>query len=32
MIRASGSRLGQLHGLSVPIIVRLVEASRWSQS
>ena len=26
VIRASDSRLGQLHGLSVPVIVRLVEA------
>ena len=32
VIRASGFRLGQLHGLSVPFIVRLVEASRWPQS
>ena len=32
MIRASGSRLGQLHGLPVPVIVRLVEAGRRSQS
>ena len=32
MIRASSSRLGQLHGLPVPAIVRLVKAGRHSQS